>query len=458
MSESLDMLKESPPFLAELEPDETESAAPVDNSLSPTRRMLGYVVGGAAILAVLYFAVFKQFGPDAKMDTATAFMLMLVTLVVGELVSIRTKASVPAIFITAVLFVVGFWTFFPTNILNLGGIAPNLPGFCVIIMVANLGTMLDKDELLTQWKTIIITAAGMAGVALTVLTIGWVILGRDTAVVATPPLTGGVVSAIMMQEAVTGNDHLFILAMAMYVLQGFAGFPLTNICLKIEGRNLLKRFRAGDMTGIHQTNPASENVLKYRIFPESSKAYQTDYIIMLKAVVLVVLSGYLETLSGGTVSRYVFALLMGVVGAELGFIERKPLEKSRSLGMFMMIIMMYVFASLNAITYDILMTLLIEFLVLIVLAVIGIALLSIPIGVKLGYSKAMSFAIGLGSLAGGFPASYVLSDEAAKVLSENDEEYRVLIDHFLPKTLVAGFVSATTGSVLIAGLIITLFF
>jgi len=73
-------------------------------------------------------------------------------------------------------------------------------------------------------------------------------------------------------------------------------------------------------------------------------------------------------------------------------------------------------------------------------------------------STPMSFALGLGSIAGGFPASYVLSVEAARVMAENEEEYRILENHLLPKTLVAGFVSATSGSVLIAGAVISMFF
>lgn len=432
----------------------------VEGGLTQGRKIIAIVLGVIVAGLFCYYSVYKNLGPDGKMDTATAFFFMLLTLVIGEIVSIRTKAALPAIFITAVLFIAGFWTFFPKNILQVGGIAPNLPGFCVMIMVANLGTMLDKDELIAQWRTIIVTLAGMAGVILLVMTAGWLILGKMTAVVASPPLTGGLVSAIMMQEAVQGDTHLFILAMAVYVLQGFAGFPLTNMCLKIEGRNMLKKMCAGGLNADGSAMQAAPkpSTLKYRIFPETPKAYQTDYIIMLKLVLLVIVSGYLETFTGGAVSKFVFALVMGVAAAELGFIERKPLERSRSLGMFMMIIMMYVFSGLNNITMEILVNLLIEFAVLIVLSVIGIALVAIPVGVKLGMSKAMSFAIGLGSLAGGFPASYVLSEEAAKILSSNEEEYNILLDHFLPKTLVAGFVSATTGSVLIAGVFISLFF
>lgn len=388
-------------------------------------------------------------------------MLMLAALAIGEVVSIRTKAAIPSIFITAGIFIIGFWTIFPKDILQISGIGKSMPGLFVMIMVTHLGTMLDKDELVAQWKTVVVTLAGMAGVCLMVMTVGRLLVGTEVAATATPPLTGGLVSAIIMQGAVEGNEYLVVIAMAMYVLQGFIGFPLINLCLKIEGKNVLTRFRAGeisleDINGGKKDKKETKSGL--RIFPETSGQYKTDYIILLKTLVLVVISGYLQNLTNGVVSKYVFALLVGVLAAETGFIERKPLETSRSFGLFITIIMMFVFAGLSSVTIEVLKSIIINFIILIVLATIGIALLSIPIGKKIGLSKSMAFAIGLGSIAGGFPASYVLSNEAAKLLSDNDNEYELLLEHFLPKTLVSGFVSATSGSVIIAGLFVSLFF
>jgi hypothetical protein len=345
--------------------------------------------------------------------------------------------------------------------LQISGVGASMPGLFVMIMVTHLGTMLDKDELIAQWKTVVVTIAGMAGICLMVMTVGRLIVGTEIAATATPPLTGGLVSAIIIQNAVKGNEYLGIIAMAMYVLQGFVGFPLINACLKIEGKNVLEKYRRGELDVTHlnnKDNASDKKVSKYKIYPDSPKTFQTDYIILLKTIVLVVISGYLETLTNGAVSKFVFALLVGVLAAETGFIERKPLEMSRSFGLFITIIMMYVFSGLNSVTIEVLKSIIKDFAILIALATAGIAALAIPIGKKIGLSKAMSFAIGLGTIAGGFPASYVLSNEAAKLLSNNNEEYGILLEHFLPKTLVSGFVSATSGSVIIAGLFVSLFF
>jgi Na+/glutamate symporter len=221
----------------------------------------------------------------------------------------------------------------------------------------------------------------------------------------------------------------------------------------------LTKFRAGEIDkDSFVTQKASTGGGKYRIFPATPKEFQTEAIVLLKTLVLVIISGYLEVMTNGTVSKYVWCLLVGVLGAELGFIERKPLDVSRSFGLFITIIMMFVFAGLKSVSLDILKQIAFDFAILISLSTAGIALVSIPVGRAIGLSKAMSFAIGLGSIAGGFPASFVLSNESAKLQAENEDEFRLLLDHFLPKTLVSGFVSATSGSVIIAGLFAKMFF
>lgn len=424
-------------------------------------KLIGWICLLIAMLSIFYFEVYEVFIGKGKLTTESAFLLMLICLIIGEVISTRTKAFVPSMFISAVLFVIGFWTFFPKDILQVGGVAKNLPTFFVMMMVVHLGTMLDIQELIDQWKTVLVTLAGMLGILLVVLTVGALILGKETAAIAAPPLTGGFVAALMMQGAAGDNQHLFILAMAVYVLQGFVGYPLTSICLKLEGKNIIKKYRAGEF----EAEAEKETVIKksaknyqWDLFPKIPEKYQSDFTNLFTIVILVVLSGYLDILSMGYVSKFVWALVLGVFAAAVGFIEPQILVKSRSMGFIYTIIMMFVFSQLNSITPHTVIMLLKDFAILIVLSTIGIALVSIPVGKFLGWSVPMSFAIGLGSLAGGFPASYVLSVEAAKVISDNEEERKVVEDYILPKTLVAGFVSATSGSVFIAGFVLAIFF
>ncbi|WP_221893492.1 hypothetical protein [Cetobacterium sp. 2A] len=425
-------------------------------------KSIGWLIIILSVVSIFYFEIYKVWKGENSLTTQSAFLLMLICLIVGEIISIKTKAFVPSMFVSAILFVLGFWTFFPKNILQLGGVAPNLPTFLVMLMVVHLGTMLNIQELINQWRTVLVTLGGMLGILIAILTVGSLILGVDTAAIAAPPLTGGFVAALMMQGAAGDNQHLFILAMAVYVLQGFIGYPLTSLCLKKEGKDLIKKYREGTLKldNDSTSNSKNKNIKKYKwdLFEKIPTKYQSDFTNIFTMVVLVVLSGYLEIISAGYISKFVWALILGVFAAALGFIEPQILIKSRSMGFVYTIIMMFVFSQLNSITPETLVLLLKDFAILIVLATLGIAIVSIPLGRFLGWSTAMSFAIGLGSLAGGFPASYVLSVEAAKVVSETEEEYKIVEENILPKTLVSGFVSATSGSVFIAGAVLAFFF
>lgn len=422
--------------------------------------MIGYLLILMMAASFLYFGVYKVATGQVPMDTQTAFLTMLILLIIGELISTATKAFVPSMFISAILFVIGFWVYFPKDILQLGGIAANLPTFLVMMMVVHLGTMLDIKELIEQWKTVLITLAGMLGILVVILGVGGPLMGTEMAAIAAPPLTGGFVAAMMMQS-VAPTENLAILAMAVYVLQGFVGYPLTSICLKKEGRALLKEYRAGKLS-VSKAEPSAVSAQPERharhIFPEIPAKYRSDFTYMFTMVVLTVMAAYLDKLTMGYVSKFVWALFLGVFGTAFGFIEKSTLVRSRSMGLVYTVIMMFVFSQLKTVTPETLVQLIKDFAVLIVLATAGVALFSIPVGKKLGMSIPMSFALGLGTLAGGFPASYTLSVEAAKVLAENDVEYKLLEDHMLPKTLVAGFVSATSGSVLIAGVVMAMFF
>lgn len=428
------------------------------NEKKQSKRWLGYLLMAVMAVTFLYRGVYQIAIGQAQWDVQTAFLTMLILVIIGEVISTATKAFVPSMFITAVLFVIGFWTYLPADILQQAGVASNLPTFLVMMMVVHLGTMLDIQELIDQWKTVVVTLAGMLGILVVILTVGTLILGKETAAVAAPPLTGGFVAAMMMQS-VAPTEHLAILAMAVYVLQGFVGYPLTSICLKKEGYSVLKQYREGNWKAAAVTVKAADTDSKKNyLFPQIPDKYKSDFTYLFTMVILTVMSGYLDKLSGGYISKFVWALILGVFATAMGFIEKNVLVRSRSMGFVYTIIMMFVFSQLSSCTPETVVQLMKDFAILIVLSAVGIAAFSIPVGRKLGMSTPMAFALGLGSIAGGFPASYTLSVEAAKVCAENDEEYQVLEQHMLPKTLVAGFVSATSGSVFIAGTVMAMFF
>ncbi|MDD2481702.1 MAG: hypothetical protein PHC44_05855 [Lutispora sp.] len=391
------------------------------------------------------------------MSIIMAFCVVLVILTIGDVVSAKTKAFIPSVFVSAILFLAGFWTFLPKDLIDISGMGMPFALLAMYLLITHMGTMMSVSELISQWKTITIALMGIVGMCIGTMTIGRLIFGLDAVVAGTPPLTGGIVAAIMMSDgyAAKGMPDLAVLAIVMYVMQGFAGYPLTAICLKKEGKRLLSLFRRGEMT-IEKPQECKNNLTnksKYMIFPPLPEKYQTTYMYLAKLGLVAWAAVSFAAVTNEVVSKYVVCLIFGVIASEVGFLERKPLNLSGSFGLLMTSLMAYVFAQLAKATPQMLIQIVVPLLGIIVIGVTGMAIFSIIVGKKLGYSKEMAFSVALTALYG-FPPNYILTDEAAKALAETPEEKEFLMDQMLPKMLVGGFTTVTIASVLIAGIFI----
>lgn len=396
------------------------------------------------------------------MSLMMAFSIVLGVLAIGDIISTKTKAFIPSVFVAALLFLLGFWTFFPANIIELAGFPMPVVLLSMYLLISHMGTMLSVRELATQWKTIVTALAGIVGICLGTLTIGRLLFGWDMVVAATPPLTGGIVAAIMMSEAATakGMTDLAVLAIVMYVMQGFVGYPLTATMLRKEGKRLLGLYRSNEgaqnIMKKEETVVAADEKSRFRIFPPTPKNYQTTYVLLLKLGLVAWASVSFAALIQDKISKFVICLIFGVIAAEIGFIERKPLNRSEAFGFLITGLMAFVFAGLAKATPEMLMQLVGPLVGIIILGVSGMAILSILAGKALGYSKEMAFAIALTALYG-FPPNYILTEEAVKALAETEEEHKYLMDEMLPKMLVGGFTTVTIVSVVIAGIFVKLF-
>ncbi|MGL4653837.1 hypothetical protein [Cetobacterium sp.] len=389
------------------------------------------------------------------MSLITALICVLGALAIGEIISIKSKAIIPSVFVTAIVFLIGYWTIFPANILEIAGFVNPIIITSMLFLVTHLGTMLSLKELTKQWRSFTIALFGIVGICFGTLALGKIFFEWEMLVIATPPLTGGVVASIIMSEAATakGLPELAVLAVVMYVMQGFVGYPLTAIVLRLEGKSLLKKFRSGEIVNVEKEGNSEEDIK--RLIPALPKEYQTTYIILLKLALLVGGAILFTEAINEVVSRYVICLFVGVIGAESGFIERKPLNVSGSFGFYMTGLMAFIFGGLAKATPEMLQKLLIPFVGIIGFGVIGMLVFSFVIGKILKESSPMACAISLNALYG-FPANYALTTEAAKSLGETDEEKQFLIDSMLPKMLVGGFTSVTIVSVVIAGIFVKL--
>ncbi len=388
-----------------------------------------------------------------------ALVLLTAILFIGDAVSIRTKAWIPSVFVSAVLFIIGYWTFFPRDIVEIAGIPPVVVTMAIFLLITNMGTMLSLKELKKQWKTILIALAGISGAAVLLLTIGTMIFGFEAMIVAVPPLVGGIVSALIMSEGaqVAGLTSLSVFAIVIYVVQGFVGYPLTSIMLKREGKNYLQKFRNGEITveaGAVEPEAAEERKLK--LFEKLPEKYNTNFFKFFRLSVVAYLAYLASVLVEPivTIHPYVLCLLFGVIAASIGFLEPRVLEKANGFGFTILVLLLFIFDGLKDATPSMLLEILSLLIGTIVIGMIGMYIFSWIMGKVLKVSKEMAYAVSLTALYG-FPADYIITNEVVESMTSDEKERAALLSHMLPPMLVGGFITVTIVSVILAGTFVT---
>ncbi|MBY0146441.1 hypothetical protein [Neobacillus niacini] len=397
------------------------------------------------------------------MSQMLALVILMAILFIGDLVAVRTKAWVPSIFVCAVLFLLGYWTFFPQDIVALAGVPPVVATMMMYLLITNMGTLLSLQELKNQWKTIVIALSGILGIIAILFGIGTLLFGYQTVVVAIPPLVGGVVSALIMSEGAkeAGLATLSVFAIVIYVMQGFAGYPITSIVLKKEGKRLLQQYRSGKLSAEAQGAAAAEVAAtaaakpELKLFKNMPEKYNTDFFKFLRLSLVAYLAYLTSTLLAPVVavSPFVLCLLFGVIATSVGFLEKQVLQKANGFGFALMALMLFIFDGLKQATPGMMLEIIYPLVGTIILAVIGMYIFSFIAGKILKVSKEMAFAVSLTALYG-FPADYIITNEVIKSLTEDEKEREILTSHMLPPMLVGGFITVTMVSVVLAGIFV----
>ena len=226
---------------------------------------------------------------------ALAFVLCAVAYLIGDAVSILTKAWVPSVFVTAIVLLIGYWTVLPAELISDSKLIPFGSTIGIYLLITHMGTIISLKQLGEQWKTIVVCLAGLAGMCLACWLVCIPMIGRELVVAGLPPLTGGIVAAVTMQTAAAekGLEAAALFAIAMYCVQGFAGYPLTALCLQLEGKKLLKKFRSGevktsDAAEVNAVEKANEleagtaNKAKKKLIPELPEKWNGPVMIFLK--------------------------------------------------------------------------------------------------------------------------------------------------------------------------------
>ena len=393
-----------------------------------------------------------------------AFVLCAAAYIIGEVVSTVTKAWIPSVFVTAIVMLVGYWTVFPHDLVSDSKLIPFGSTLGIYLLITHMGTVISLKQLKAQWKTIVVCLSGLAGMCVLAWFICPLFMDKTLVIAGLPPLTGGIIAATTMQTAAAnaGLEVAAVFAITMYCVQGFAGYPITAVCLQVEGKRLLKEFRDGGSVPVALAeNPMAmvDEPDRKTLIPPVPKKFDSAVVTLIKLGIV----AWFATLLGGVsfpfigkISGAIWALVLGVIFTTLGFLDRNSLNRANSYGIVMFALMMYVFDGLKDCTPEMLVSIIIPMLVLIVIGVFGMAVASFIIAKVLKMSFPLAFANGLTALYG-FPCDAIITESTCKSLAQTDDEFNFLMSKMFPSMIVGGFVTVTITSVFIAGAFATFF-
>lgn len=394
---------------------------------------------------------------------ALAFVICAAAFIIGEVVSTVTKAWVPSVFVTAVVMLIGYWTVLPPTLVSDSMLIPFGSTIGIYLLITHMGTVISLKQLQEQWKTIVVCLCGLGGMCALSLLVAPLLMDRNLVIAGLPPLTGGIVAATIMRDAAAaaGLQTAAVFAITMYCIQGFAGYPITAVCLQVEGKRLLKKYRSGEVTmsdadraAVSKAEAATASAAaKKKLIPPLPAKFDSAVVVLIKLAFV----GWIATQMGkiafpyiGTISGAIWALVLGILFTTIGFLDTNSLNKANSYGIIMFALMMYVFDGLKDCTPEMLGDIIVPMIILIVIGVVGMAVMSFIVAKVLRMSFPMAFANGLTALYG-FPCDAIITESTCTALAQTPEEKEYLMSKMFPSMIVGGFVTVTITSVFVAG-------
>lgn len=383
-----------------------------------------------------------------------AATIVLLAFAVGEYVNVKSKARLSAILTTTIVLVAMFWLGMPREIMTVTGFATVANTLYGLTMV-NMGTMVKIDDMISQWKTLLIGFASVCAICFLVVFAGPLVIDRRFAVCGAPVVAGGMPVYLMVKEIAEANDFVEggIFGLLVLLTQSLVGLPISSIILRKLCKDLLDQPEL-------LNGPAQDFDFKKKeskpIFRPMPQELCKPVVFLAKGALLTSLATFLSSLTGGAIHYMIFCLLLGIIFGQLGFIEKEYFQKANGFGLMMFMVLAMCFGSLPDLTPQMLLSLIVPWFVVFGLGLIAIAVITFVLSKVLKMPYPMAFVIGLTALYG-FPGTYVISNEVSEAVGRTDEERKALLDYLLPKMLVAGFSTITISSLLVVGFVLPFF-
>jgi hypothetical protein len=318
-----------------------------------------------------------------------------------------------------------------------------------------MGTMINWNQLIKEWRSVVVSIIAM-GVAIIALFAVAPLIGIQAAIVSIPVINGGIVATQIMTAGAMEKGLTLAAALGtiVYAVQKFVGTPPASMHGLREAEKILVEYRTKKASGEWQKEEKikSESREKGLKFYQKYDKYYTDFTCLAVAGLFAWISQVLGKIT--PINFSIWALLLGATIGFIGLVPPKLLEKGKASGLLSMALFASIIPSLAKINLGDLKTL--GFQTIVVFAAVILAtylfMYILPIWKIVG-SKDLAVGISMAQLLG-FPATFLISNEIATAVAQTPEEKEVVLNRIMPAYVVAGFVSVTSLSIIVAGIFV----
>ncbi len=388
-----------------------------------------------------------------------AFTAIAVIFGISDILSNKTKNYISGLVFATIISMVLFWTgIMPIDVTVTSSLTATIGAYGVAVLITNMGTAIDLEALLKEWKTILVCCLGLIGLGIFAFTICITLFGRDYALIAAPPISGGVIAFQMVSEVAiaNGRDDLAGFAALVLAMQGLVGMPIASLCLKME---LAKMKKEGKLSPDYKQDSTKEFKLpSMTIFKDMKPENDTTTVNFAKLAFVAVLANLFSQLTGGAFNVNIAYLVFGVIFRRINFLPKNALNKAGGYGLCLLALYSLTVNGVAAVTPEGLLQMLYPLVGMLLIGATGIIAGSIVMGKILKYSVPLSIAVGITALFG-YPGTEILSREVAgSIEGATNEEKEKALDYIMPKMIVGGFTTVTIASVVFATFIVPTIF
>lgn len=389
-----------------------------------------------------------------------AGLILFCILVVGDIISLKSKAKIPMMFVAFSLYLILTWLGMPKDLPDVSG----LGAFGVVMvgpLIVHMATLVPLKQVKEQWRAIVVGVFGMLFAILFIVGIGSIFFSYAKMVSGTGALCGSVVAAVVTIDKLkeVGLASLAVIPLAIVAIQEpFGQFIAVNFLRKYASE--LKSDIDSGKVDINNSNKevsdektqlGSEENPSTRFKAIIPLKYETPFVMLLELFAIASIAVFISEKT--SIHWAIWCLVLGFVAVYFGLLRGKILDRANSMGITMAALLFYVFTQMNDVTPKVFGNEILTILAILILGIIGLIIGGIIGGKIVKWPKNLAIPVALNALFG-FPGNFLISQEACRSVSENDKEKDFIMGKIVGPMLIGGYTTVTVGSVVVASFLI----